>query len=548
MKKVNCRGLKKLSDGIKSEAPDNLEKKVKDLQHLISTSTEISAEISGVITRIHKVPASGEDPYTFTSDLTDNEKLLTSVLRDCDDVVYRSFKSSETKFMMVYISGMVDTAALEKSVISPLMSASQQGRVQWDKLIETTVAASSVSILASAGVAVEYLLKGSAVILAEGEPTALVINAPQYEKRKASEPSGEDVIRGPHEGFNETIEDSIVLVRRRARDTNLKVRLLLVGERTKTSVAVLYIENLVKPGLVEEVLNRINKIKVDKILSAGALEEQIVDQPWSPFNQTHPTERPDKVLAALYEGRAAIIIDGTPIALIVPVTYMTLMQSPEDYNTQSVVASLVGLTRHISVLIAIYLPAIYISVVSYQSGVLPTNLAVSIAELRAKTPFPALLEAFFMEALLEIFQEAITRLPTKVAGAAGVVGALVIGTTVVEAGLVNALLVVVIATTAIASYTMPSYNMTHGLRILRVPLMLAASVFGLYGFMLGAIAVLIHMCSLRSFGESFMGGFLDITLIEDWKGGILRFPWSKMSSRPKEFGAQERTRQQPEEG
>ncbi|MPN23871.1 Spore germination protein B1 [bioreactor metagenome] len=179
---------------------------------------------------------------------------------------------------------------------------------------------------------------------------------------------------------------------------------------------------------------------------------------------------------------------------------------------------------------------------------LPTTLAISIAELRARTPFPSFLEAVLMESLLEIFQEAIIRLPKKIAGAAGVVGALVIGTTVVEAGLVNPLLVVVVATTAIASFTMPNYGYAMALRFLRVPMLFLASILGMYGVMLGYLAITVHMCSLKSFGESYLGSILDISLLSDWKDMLIRLPLRSLESRPEQYGAQEKKRTGDENG
>ena len=336
--------------------------------------------------------------------------------------------------------------------------------------------------------------------------------------------------------------DNIVLLRRRTHDHNFKVLKITVGLRNKTTVAVVYIANLVKPGLVAELQRRLTASQFDRLLVSNFLEEKLIDHPWSPFPQTHVTEWPTKVMAALYEGRAALLVDNTPNCIIVPCTITSLMQTIEDYTTQSVVASLIRVTRYVAAIVAIFLPAVYVAIVAYHPGMLPTPLVISIAQLRAGTPFPSLLEVLMMEILLEIFQEAVVRLPTKISAAAGVVGALVIGTTVVQAGLVNPLLVVVMATTAIASYSMVSYNLSIALRFLRVPVLIAAAMLGLYGAVLAAMVLLIHLCSLRSFGESYLGGTFNTAIFSDWKDQLIRLPAPFMTTRPTEYGPQDKKR------
>ena len=224
---------------------------------------------------------------------------------------------------------------------------------------------------------------------------------------------------------------------------------------------------------------------------------------------------------------------------MLPVSFKDFMQSIDDYTSRPSVASLVRFTRYLSALLAIFLPALYICVVSFHPGMIPSGLAFSIAELRAKTPFPSLVEVLMMEALLEIFQEAIVRLPQKLSAAAGVVGALVIGTTVVEAALANALLVVVVATTGLASFSMPSYTFSGALRFFRIPALIAAATFGLYGVTVFATVMVVYLCSLHSYGESYLGILFDITLMKDWKDGIIRMPAKFLKSRPKWLGAKD---------
>lgn len=536
------RSFKKLSDAHPEESFSQLSSNLAALRKLTSKGAELAEDMSTIVADLRKVAAADQQPFVFTSSLEENEKLLKVVLRDCDDFIFRRFKAADRKGMLVYCFGMTDITLLEKNVLETLMSPKNDSQVQANprQLIEKTLTAASLSLVSKPSEAIEAAISGRGLLFIDGMAEVFVVGTEKFPKRSVSEPLAEEVIRGPHEGFNETLQDNIALIRRWTNDANLKVHMLRLGERSRTAVALVYVGNLIKPGLLEEVKARLRRIKPDIILSSYKIEDLIVDHPWSPFPQVQSTERPDKIVSAIYEGRLAIIVDNSPIGLIVPCTYNAIMQTPEDYTSPAVVASLITLTRHIAGFLAIYLPAIYISIVAFHPGMLPTTLAISIAELRSRTPFPSFLEAVLMEALLEIFQEAVIRLPKKIAGAAGVIGALVIGTTVVEAGLVNPLLVVVVATTAMASFTMPNYGYAMALRFLRVPMLFLASILGLYGVMLGYLAVTVHMCSLRSFGESYLGAILDISLLSDWKDMIIRLPLRKLDSRPEQYGAQDK--------
>jgi spore germination protein len=558
MRRIKCPRIRKLSAERPEASIQQAERQLTKLQQMTSQSSVFGEEIGDLVDQLRQVASPSSEPFIFTSILEENKKLLQSIFKDCGDIEFRNFDAGGKSALLVYLEGMADTSNLERNVIKPLMSQTGPDNPNTGNLSEifTTMksisehilGASSVSVLAKASAAIDAVMMGNALLLIDGLSEGLSISAVKYVKRNIGGANNEHILRGPNEAFNEGLTDNIVLIRRRSRDTNIKVQILKVGERTKNSIALLYVANLVKPGLVEEVERRIKLINTDKVLASAKIEEFIVDHPWSPFPQVQTTERPDKVLAALYEGRVGLILDGTPSTLLVPCTYNVLMQSADDYTIQPVIASLIRLTRNVTAFIAIYLPAIYVSVVSYHPGMLPTTMAISVAELRARTPFPSFLEAIMMEILLEVFQEAIVRLPQRLSGAATMLGAFMVGTTIVQAGLINPLLVVVVAVTAISSYSMPSYPFNLALRWLRIPMLALASILGLYGVIIGILAVTTHACSLRSFGESYIGGLFDINLLSDWKDGVVRLPAKLLRKRPKEFGSKDQTRGGEEDG
>lgn len=531
----------KLSKRILSASLDQTRGNLEKLRRLNRSGSEIGDDMSHLLEDMRQVAAESDQPFLFTLKLSDNHKLLQTVFRDCADVRFRTFRAGSIDALLVYVEGLTDTVVLEQRILSPLLKTKQQIR-DIREISRTLLPVANVKTSKQPETLITDVMSGGALLLIEGSSECLVIFAPNYVKRPISTGTVEGAIRGPKDSFVETLLDNIVLIRRRARDPNIKIEMMEVGKRSKTSVAVIYCSTLVKSGLVEEIKRRIDSIIIDQVVVANTIEEFIIDHPWNPFPQAQGTESPVKVAAALYEGRVAILTDNTPHAMVVPCTLNNLIQTTEDYATTPLAATLLRITRFASAFIAIYMPAIYIGIVSYHPGILPTPLAISIAQLRTNSPFPTIIEALIMEALLEIFQEAIIRLPDKIAGAAGVVGALVIGTTIVEAGIVNPLLVVVMAVAALASYTTTAYNLSIALRVYRVPLILITAALGLYGLVIGAMTITINLCSMRSFGESYLGGTFNIRIFSDWKDQLIRLPAKLLRTRSKELGAKDLVR------
>lgn len=531
--------LHKLSSQVPTAALPVVQEHLSGLRRLIGDCREISTHFETIIDSLLVASSGKTEQMIFTHSLAINTNILRTLFRDCDDIRYRSFVFSGRGALIVYLDGMVNLERLDESLRQLIYNGQQS---QPELIPKRILSSSAVQLVAEVQFSLSSVMRGAALLLVDGSAQALLIDLTEHAKRSVEEAQREGVLRGPYDAFNETLSDNIVLIRRRTTDIHVKTRTVLIGDRSQTRVVIVYVDNLAKNSLVSAVEHRLKNIRIDKVLTAGIIEEFLAESPWSPFPQLQDTERPDKVVAALYEGRVAILIDNTPWVLIAPCTYNQMMQSIDDYTTTPVVASLIRATRHVSAFISVYLPGIYIAITSYHPGILPGSLALTIAELRARSPFPAFLEAALMEAIIEIFQEAITRLPQKIVVAASVVGGFVIGTTVVEAGIINPLLVVVIATTAIASYSIPSYSLGLSLRWLRIPVMLLASVFGLYGLVIGALITLTHMCSLRSFGESFLGDIFNITMLQDWKDSLVRMPAKLLRTRPKVFGPEDRTR------
>lgn len=367
------------------------------------------------------------------------------------------------------------------------------------------------------------LLIGYTIVYIDGIDTALMLNTAGGEMRAIEEPISETLIRGPRAGFVEDIHVNIGMIRRNVNDPNLRLKTYLTGRRSKKSLVVCYINDIVHPELLKEVDRRLKTIDIDIVPESGYVEEWIQDSFLSPFPQILNTERPDKVVRALTHGRVVILVDGTPFALILPMTFSEVIMSPEDYYERWTIGTLLRILRYFAAFVSIFLPAIYIALTSIQPGMIPSKLAFSIAGTREGVPFPPVIEALMMVITMELLQEAGARLPQTIGQTVGIVGGLVIGEAAVRAGIVSPIMVIVIALTAVCNFAIPSFSVAITFRIIRFGFIFAAGIFGLYGMVLAYIMVNIHFVNLKSFGVPYTTPFAPF-FKTDWKDLIVRFP------------------------
>lgn len=493
------------------------------------------------------------DQNQVSANLQDNWDTLQKSLGVNDDVIFRRFnlgtKSGE-EVLLIYIENMVDKTMLQENIIKPLMYDSWPGDPQTegmglqDLLFSSMLAAANVTATQSMDKLVADVLSGGVILLIDGLKNGFSVDIRSFEQRSVTEPAAEVLVRGPREGFTENLNTNIVLIRRKLKSTNLIIKSLEIGRETKTKVSVLYLQNIAAPEIVDEVLLRLKRIDVDGILESNYLEEFIEDNPYSPFPQIIHTERPDRVTANLLEGKIAVITDGTPVALIIPVEISAFLTSPEDYYERYLIGSAIRILRYTAFVASILLPSFFIAITTFHQEMIPPKLILSLASYRAGVPFTLLTEAFLMEITFEILREAGTRLPRSVGNAVSIVGALVIGQAAVQAGLVSPLMVIIVAFTGIASFTIPAFNLGLTFRLLRFPLMLLAGTLGLLGVFFGITMISIHITSLRSFGMPYTSS-LAPPQVKNLKDIFIRLPWWAMDERPAGLNKINRRRQAP---
>ncbi|MGG1661075.1 spore germination protein [Brevibacillus sp. NRS-1366] len=498
--------------------------------------------------RMNKNKLNQQTPQSSTQlykELEKNEAALRDLYSNCSDVVYRSFFiGGSIKALVIYIDGLSNNEELDRSVLSSLMHGKTSKETNARKLLEKTISVSKWRELQTLEACLESIANGCPVLLIDQQETAVSVGLEKWEKRAIEEPVAEGVVRGPREGFTESINVNTAMLRRLIKSPALKMELMQIGGYTKTKVVLAYIDGIVDPTLVTEVKARLSRIDIDGILESGYIEELIEDHPASPFPQILSTERPDVACGNLLEGRIVILVDGTPFILVAPTTLLALLQSSEDYYQRSFASTAIRLLRYLFTAMSFLLPSLYVALITFHHEMVPTSLLISMASSREAVPFPALVEALMMEVTFEALREAGVRLPKQVGAAVSIVGALVIGQAAVQAGLVSAPMVIVVAITGIASFMIPHYIAGIAIRLLRFPMMFLAGTLGLLGIMLGIIATVVHLCTIRSVGVPYLAPFGPLKS-KEFKDTLVRSPWWMLNTRPRLTGESNLYRQSP---
>ncbi|MGO4538736.1 spore germination protein [Paenibacillus sp. 2TAB19] len=488
----------------------------------------------------------------LTASLKKNMETCKNELGESPDIIYREIElndSNHTPILLIYVQGMIEDDRMNEFVIQPLHRDHYDAETQQQEL---TLLKWMEKRLLSTGLAMEVkdwkmvfqkLFLGYCIVMAEGETQAIATNVVGGARRGVEEPKTEMVIRGPREGFTESIRANTAMLRRKIRSPKLWMEQMTIGEVTQTPVCFMYIKGLAGEEMIEDLRERLNQIKIDGVLESGYIEELIGDQRWSPFPTIMSNERPDVVAGNLLEGRIAILIDGTPFVLIIPATLNVFFQAAEDYYQRFDIATFLRLLRFASFMIALLMPSIYVAIIGYHQEMIPTQLLLKLAAQREGVPFPAYLEAFIMELVFEILREAVVRMPSAAGNTISIVGGLVIGQSVVEAGIVSPAVVIVVSFTAIASFVSPNYSLGITARLLRFFLLLAASTLGFYGIALVTLFILLHLCNIRSFGVPYMTPFAPMVMA-DLKDTFIRVPLWLMKERPQRIKSNNKVRQQ----
>ena len=445
----------------------------------------------------------------ISDDIKKNMEYFDAFLKDCDDV--KTMKKVEgedkVKSCVYYMEVTINATTFDGFTVEQELSTIEE--------------------------AVTTLMAGNAVKFIDGYNKAQKILSVGYPMMTVGESKNEKVLRGSREGFADSVKTNAALIRKRMKNNSLKVKEKIMGTRSNTMVNILYVEGVARKTVLDEVMRRLERIDVDGISDSGIIEQLTEEKIHSPFPQYQTTERPDKAVMELLNGRVIILVDNTPVALILPTNYNSFFQTVDDYYNRYGVASFARIIRYIAAFLAVSLPAFYLAVVNFNPEVLPTPLLLSFYEARQSVPFPALIEVLLMELSFELLREAGIRIPGPIGSTIGIVGGLIIGQSAVAANLVSPVIVIVVAVTALASFAIPNEELAGTFRLLKYFQIIVTSVFGVFGIILSWILIVSHLARMESFHFPYLLPVAsdDVNNNQDKKDSIVRFPLYKLKKK-----------------
>lgn len=484
----------------------------------------------------------------MNTSLENNINMFKNIFKDDGTVIYRYFESrndESLKGCIVFVEGMINEKVVNDNIILPVVSntITLEASEKLDTLRKKVLISSNIIKSSDVDELIEAIINGDTVLFIDGDQEALILSSKGWETRSINEPEVEKVLRGPREGFTESIIINLTMIRRKIKTPDLKFKCKTLGVRTKTRACICYVEGLVNEKILEELEKRLAKINIDGVLDTGYIQELIRDAPLSPFRTIGSTERPDVVAGKILEGRIALLLDGSPTALTLPFIFIEYFHTPDDYYINYYFTSISRLLRILSFLLTTSVPGIYLALITFHQEIIPTNLLLSISAARQAIPFPSVIEALGLLLIFEILREAGTRMPTYIGQALSIVGVLVLGTAAVDARFVSAPMVIIVALSGITGLMTPKIK---GAAVtMRIGFLLVAAFIGLYGIVFVASAIMVHLFNIRSFGVGYMDEFNTLNL-QEIKDMLIRFPWWFIKDRPRLASSSNKQRQSKE--
>lgn len=470
----------------------------------------------------------------LTANLKDNLVTIRSMCENSSDILIRQIHIQDQTVALISCAAMINDLNAYQLVVGPLTRLTKQEAATPEDIFrflhEKSMLAMDLNDVLELDMIFTFIMSGFLVILVDGIAEGVALGLQGYKYRGVSEPSSEVNQSGSQEAFTEVAAVNLTMVRRRLKTPALKFEQMRIGKKSNTNIFITYLIDVADSRLVGDIKKRLAKINLDVVLEASYLRPFLETRQKSIFTTVRTTERPDTLCSKIAEGRVAIIIDGTPFALIVPSLFIENFHSVDDYCNKPYFATFIRIVKFLAFFITVFLPGLYISFVNFSPEIIPRSLLYNIAANQSIMPFSITVEAIIINFIYEIMREAGLRMPQSVGHAVSIVGSLVVGQAAVSAGLISAPMIMMVALTAISSYVLPSIY--EPCAFLRLMFILLGGGFGLLGMAVGTIFVLVNITSLNSFGVPFLSTISPFSLRAAMRDVIYRASWKKQQKQP----------------
>lgn len=514
--------LKKIKDFFSLNEPENFDNNILNYSGIDKNNEKSDEEKYNNNQNLYKI-------------LEQNEQYIKNVFNNCYDLTIREislYKQNKGKIAIIYLNEFTTEKLINDSIIDkfPLNSTIKD---DIEESIKYTLGINDNNICGNFGQCVDAILDGNVVVFSDMLNKAFIANIKEPPQRAIEEPNIESTIRGPREGFTESISKNIILLRKKIKNTNLKTERFVIGKNIKSDIAICYMDDAVDKKILEEVKARVRKINIDTFVS-NYVVEAISDDKFSLVPTIFKTERPDVAASKLLEGKILIIVDNTPVVLSVPSLFVEFMQASDDYYTKYVPATLNRCFRYIGLMITLTLPGVYVALLTFHQELIPTPFIMTIIKARSGIPLPSMWECFLMLCAYEIIREAGLRIPKTVGQTVSIVGTLILGEAAARAGIVSEPMIIVVAFVGTALYTIPSPELNSMIVFIRYIILFLGGALGIFGVLCGLLFLITYMTSRRSFGVPYMYPIMPFSLKRN-KDVILRTPLEKLDKSMKLF-------------
>ncbi len=457
----------------------------------------------------------------MTSDLKENIKIMQEHFKD-DGTFKERFIGNN--MWICFVDGMINARVVNENVIAPLQRV-DLSELSANDIAQNVFSACEVDYSLDYTEICESIAFGDTALFVDGLDICIVVDTKGWNARSISEPQNERNITGPREGFTEMLMGNLALVRRRLPSNAFKVEFSRTGSVCPNNVALCWVDGQVDQTTLAEARRRLKAVDLTALLDSNMVQECIRDAPNSPFKTIGTTERPDVVASKLLEGRIAIFVEGSPIALTAPHLFMELFQTSEDYYVNTVYASFQRMLRSVGFWLSICLPSLYLALACYQPELLPSELMFSIIEARQGVPFHTVSEIFGLLLIFDLLREGGARSTANVGPALSVVSSIVLGQAAIEAKLAGAPVLIVVAFAGVTSVLIP--RMSGVSIVARYLLLIITGTLGIVGFTIGMLLLFIHVASIKSFGVPYLGYYY-LSSQKITKDTTVRAPWNKL--------------------
>ena len=448
----------------------------------------------------------GELKPQLEENLKDVQKILNLPLNK--DVVLRRYGCEGFEACAIYIEGMADDKKISEFILHACKESDTGEAIapeqRAERLMQSYIEIAQCVKENRMGELITGVLGGMTAVLIDGCGEGLLLETRGFVHRPVNKTSNEAVVIGSQEGFVESLRANITLLRRYVQSAQLVTERLAIGTGVPTNVALMYLKGVCEDSVVNEARRRLQCIDSPSVQGIGVIQQFIEDRPRAIFPQMLQTERPDRAASCLLEGQFVILAENSPYALTAPVTMFHLIHASDDTFMRWQYATLLRIVRIAGLAISLFLPGLYVALLLHHTHLIPLTLLLSIAETRADVPFTVLFEVLLMEFSFYLINEAGTRIPSQIGSTVSIVGALILGQAAVSASIISPILIILVALTGLGSYAVPNYGFGLSIVVYRLLIVLTGALLGLYGLLAAALALLMHLCSIRSFGVPYL--------------------------------------------